>query len=113
MQKALFTKPYLRRLRNEIDVSLYIAEILRVEHRNHDGTFRFLCPECHDFHTATNRKTNLARCFRCEKNYNPIDITMRVKCMDFREAVEYLANYLDNPHLRRRNQPKGQTIGGD
>ena len=101
MQKARFTKPYLRRLRNEIDIALYISQVLHLEHRCHDGTFRFLCPQCQEFHTATNRKTNLARCFRCKKNYNPIDITMRVKCMDFREAVDWLSDYLDNPHLQR------------
>lgn len=102
-----FTKAYLRRLRNEIDIALYMVEILRLEHRHQDGTFRFLCPECGELHTATNRKTNLARCFRCKKNYNPIDITMRVKAMDFRDAVAWLAPYLDNPHLRR--PPDGEV----
>ena len=38
-----------------------------------EGYFRFLCPLCGDFNTATNSRTNLARCFRCEKNFNPIE----------------------------------------
>ena len=55
-----------------------------------EGYFRFLCPLCSEFITATNPKTNLARCFRCEKNFNPIDMTMLVNRWNFRETVEYL-----------------------
>ena len=39
---------------------------------------------------STNPKTNLARCFRCEKNFNPIDMVMVVKRFNFVEAVEFL-----------------------
>lgn len=94
------SKPYLRRLRNEIDITTLIADILRIEHRQSDGRFRFLCPVCQEFNTATNRKTNLARCFRCKRNFNPIDITMCVNRMAFLEAVDLLAPYLNSPQLR-------------
>ncbi|WP_208596420.1 hypothetical protein [Desulfonatronospira thiodismutans] len=40
--------------------------------------------------TACNPRTNLARCFRCERNFNPIDLVMVVKGLNFREAVEFL-----------------------
>jgi hypothetical protein len=46
--------------------------------------------QCYCFHTATNHKTNLARCFDCKKNFNPIDLVMAVGKYDFIEAVEYL-----------------------
>ena len=45
---------------------------------------------------TTNPKTNLARCFRCEQNFNPIDLTMLERQYDFREAVAFLAEFLDN-----------------
>lgn len=51
---------------------------------------RFRCPRCYNFHTATNTKTNLARCFDCKKNFNPIDLVMAVGDLTFIEAVEYL-----------------------
>jgi DNA primase len=84
------TKRHLRRLRNEIDINDLIADVLQVEHRFQEGRFRFLCPLCSDFNTATNPKTNLARCFRCKKNFNPIDMTMIVKRYAFLDAVAFL-----------------------
>lgn len=84
------TKPYLRRLRNEIPVAALIADVLRLEHRHSEGHWRFLCPLCQGFHTAVNPRTNLARCFDCQKNFNPIDLVLTVKHCDFHQAVAFL-----------------------
>lgn len=88
------TKPYLRRIRNEIDVRALIAETLKLEYRMSDGRFRFLCPLCQEFNTAVNPATNLARCFRCLKNFNPIDMVIVVKRYDFLKAVDFLDEFL-------------------
>lgn len=80
----------LRRLRNEIPITLVIAEFLKLPTKVSEGYFRFLCPLCSEFITATNPKTNLARCFLCEKNFNPIDMVMIVKQISFSKAVDYL-----------------------
>jgi hypothetical protein len=80
----------LRRLRNEIPITLVIAEFLKLPTKVSEGYFRFLCPLCTEFITATNLKTNLARCFLCEKNFNPIDMVMVVKQISFSKAVDYL-----------------------
>ena len=85
-----YSKEKLRRLRNDIPISILIADFLKLPSKVSEGYFRFLCPICSEFVTATNPKTNLARCFRCEKNFNPIDMTMTVKRLNFKEAVEYL-----------------------
>lgn len=85
-----YSKEKLRRLRNDIPISVLIADFLKLPSKVSEGYFRFLCPICSEFVTATNPKTNLARCFRCEKNFNPIDMTMTVKRLNFKEAVEYL-----------------------
>ena len=80
----------LRRLRNEIPITLVIAEFLKLPTKVSEGYLRFLCPLCTEFITATNPKTNLARCFLCEKNFNPIDMVMVVKQVSFCKAVDYL-----------------------
>jgi DNA primase len=87
-----FPPEMLRKLRNEIPINLLINEFLKLPIKQSEGYFRFLCPICSEFVTATNPKTNLARCFRCEKNFNPIDMVMTVKQVNFRSAVDYLAS---------------------
>jgi len=85
-----YSKAFLRMLRNEIPIAILISDLLKLESKVSEGHFRFLCPLCSGFNTATSQKTNLARCFRCEKNFNPIDMVMEVKRVGFVDAVEYL-----------------------
>ena len=85
-----YSKEKLRSLRNDIPINILISELLGMPSKISEGYFRFLCPICSEFITATNPKTNIARCFRCEKNFNPIDMVMTVKHLSFREAVEFL-----------------------
>ena len=85
-----YAKQTLWRLRNDIPIAILIADILELPCKTTGGYFRFLCPLCGGFDTATNPNTNLARCFTCKKNLNPIDITMTVKHQNFREAVQFL-----------------------
>lgn len=84
------SKEHLRQLRNRIEIIPLIADVLEIIYKTHDGRFRFMCPLCHDFDTAVNPDTNLARCFRCKRNFNPIDMVMTVKRYSFMEAVRYL-----------------------
>jgi hypothetical protein len=86
----MYSKQELYQLRNEIPITVVIADVLDIPSKMIDGYFRFLCPLCSEFITATNPRTNLARCFRCQKNFNPIDITMIVNKWTFKEAVEHL-----------------------
>ena len=83
-------RTYLRRLRNQIPIAQLIAGTLQIPHKIAQGRFRFQCPLCQAFHTATNSKTNLARCFCCKKNFNPIDIVMTNNKLSFLEAVDFL-----------------------
>ena len=85
---------HLRRLRNEIPIFELIQTHLDLPAKLQEGYLRFLCPRCNDFHTATNPKTNLARCFRCSTNFNPIDLVMTVKKYTFLEAVAFLVKFL-------------------
>jgi len=85
-----YAKETLRKLRNDIPIAALIADILQLPWKSADGYFRFLCPLCGEFDTATNPKTNLARCFACKQNFNTIDITMIVQRQNFRDAVQFL-----------------------
>ena len=85
-----YSKQTLWKLRNTIPIALLIADILNIPCKTDLAYFRFLCPLCSGFDTATNPKTNLARCFTCKRNFNTIDLTMTVKHQNFREAVQFL-----------------------
>jgi len=93
-------KEHMRELRNRIEIIPLIADVLELLYKTHDGRFRFMCPLCHDFDTAVNPETNLARCFRCQRNFNPIDIVMTVKRYSFMQAVRNLEPILN--HLRAK-----------
>ena len=107
-----YSKSLLRRLRNEIPISILIGELLKLESKMSEGYFRFLCPICSGFNTATSQKTNLARCFRCEKNFNTIDMVMEVKRIGFVDAVEYL-NKIVSCSSRLKKMVGNEKVGLD
>jgi hypothetical protein len=88
-----YSDEFLRRLRNEIPIRLVI-EALSIPHKYRDGYFRFVCPLCEFTHTGLNPEANLARCFRCQQNFNPIEMVMAAESTDFVLAVSYLAPML-------------------
>ena len=83
-------------LRNHIPIDTLIERHLKIPSKFSEGYFRFLCPFCHEFQTATKAKTNLARCFRCERNINTIDMVMIYKGLRFVDSVKYLKAILNN-----------------
>ena len=84
-----FTRQLLYRLRNEIPVADLLVR-LGWPHKQREGHFVFLCPACGEFLTATNPRTNLGRCFACERNLNTIDLVMLIEGVDFVTAVHTL-----------------------
>lgn len=92
-----YSDEFLRRLRNEIPIRSVI-ETLSIPHKYREGYFRFLCPVCEFTHTGVNPEANLARCFRCERNFNPIELVMAAESADFVLAVSYLAPMLPGQH---------------
>lgn len=89
-----FCKSELYTLRNEIDVRMLIEKTLRIPCRVTQGCFRFMCPLCQGLNTAVNPKTNLARCFACEKNFNTIDLVMLIRQTDFVHSAKFLQSLL-------------------
>ena len=90
-----YSANFLRRLRNDILIDDVIVNLLNLQVRNEHQILRFRCPLCFNFHTATNHKTNLARCFDCQKNFNPIDLVMTVAKCNFVDAVQFLKDSIE------------------
>ena len=84
-----FTRHELYKLRNSIPLA-DVLSILKWPHKMRDGRVCFVCPQCSESLTAINQRTNLGRCFRCEINFNPIDLVMLINACDFVVAVQFL-----------------------
>ena len=89
-----FTNEELFSIRNHIPIREVIERVLNIPGKDIEGIYRFVCPSCCESKTAVNAKTNLSRCFLCEKNFNTIDIVMIGKRISFVEAVTYLGAHL-------------------
>ena len=90
-----FSSQELYELRNSIPMDGLIERELGIPSKISEGVFRFLCPLCNEFQTAINSKTNLGRCFRCEKNFNTIDMVMVWHNIGFLDSVKYLQTLLN------------------
>lgn len=95
-----FPDELLRSLRNDISWASLLKQ-LEWSHKLRDGQLAFLCPHCHECRSAVNPRTNLGRCFACETNFNPIDLTMAVEKCDFVTAVQYLKPLLPRSQWHR------------
>ena len=91
--RGRFSSEVLYELRNDISVERVIGELLRIPIKMREEIFRFLCPVCEEFQTAVNQRTNLGRCFRCEQNFNTIDLVCLVREIGFRDAVRVLQQF--------------------
>lgn len=89
-KRSCIRRDQLRRLRNEIPFQLLFRRLNWTSKKSTSGQLVFPCPLCNESSTAVNPRTNLARCFRCQRNWNPIDFTMEVTSMDFLETVAFL-----------------------
>jgi DNA primase len=84
-----FSSEELYSLRTELNIESVI-KVLDVPNKARDGYLRFLCPCCSEFQTAVNPKTNLGRCFLCQRNFNTIELVMADKKLNFVDSVKFL-----------------------
>ena len=89
MPSKRYDDEFLRRLRNEIPID-WLIQHLGWPSKRREAQFVFVCPRCGEAQSDVKRDTNLARCFHCETNFNPIDFTMHAQESDFLAAVEFL-----------------------
>ena len=90
------SKALLHDLRNKIPIRGLIENELGVRCETESGVFRFECPMCRSFQTSVMKTENLARCFRCKVNFNPIDMVIAVKKAEFRPSADFLAELLES-----------------
>jgi len=113
MTKRRFTNHELYTLRNDIPIDALIEKALCIPSRVAEGYFRFLCPLCKEFSTAVNPETNLARCFRCEENFNTIDLVMTIRKLDFVESVRFLQDYHKSISVSQSDNYRKAATGDD
>jgi hypothetical protein len=77
---------HLRTLRNDVPVHVVLAD-LNIPTKNRGRRVTFRCPACGGFHAAINPQANLLRCFRCARDFNPIDLVEAACQCRFLEAV--------------------------
>ncbi len=102
-----FSSNELFELRNALPVETLIQEVLPIPSKISEGVFRFLCPICNEFQTAVNPNTNLARCFRCERNFNAIDLVIETQGCGFKESVLFLKQLLSE--ISRQSEKNKQA----
>ena len=84
----------LRRLRNQIPFGTAVRAACSGRTSDAATNWPSSAHVARETHSAVNPRTNLARCFHCQTNFNPIDFTMDARECDFVEAVQYLAHFL-------------------
>jgi DNA primase len=88
-----FSAQELSFLRNKIPINHVIETMLSVATGNDNGKLSFACPVCRAVNTAINTNHNLARCFDCRQNFNPIEFVMHQLHLSFVDSVKWLKRY--------------------
>jgi len=88
-----FSAQELSYLRNEIPIERVIKIFLSLHTDSRSGKLSFACPLCHGSNTSINAKHNLARCFDCRQNFNPIEIVMHQLKIGFVDSVKWLKRH--------------------
>lgn len=89
---ALYTQDSIERLKQAIDIVELVGA--RTELRRVGGRYTGLCP-FHEERTpsfSVNQELNLFHCFGCQESGDAIGFIQKTEAMDFREAVELLAD---------------------
>ena len=97
----MFSPELLRRLRNDLPLTVTIAALGRKgpPSKWSEGFFRFCCPACGEMKATVNPRNNLAHCFCCQKNFNNIDLLIHLG-YEFRPAVLILEVWFNQYEAR-------------
>lgn len=98
-----FSDEELHAIRNFIPIRLVIEQLLEIPSKEIEGCYRFLCPVCNEFQTGVNQRTNLSRCFRCQRNFNTIELIMEDRKMPFVQSVRMLQKW-QRPSVNAQEQ---------
>jgi DNA primase len=87
-----FSSQELTFLRNRVPITHVIKTLLKLPTRSTNSKLSFACPVCGGFDTSINAAHNLARCFACQQNFNPIELVMNQLQIGFVQSVTWLKN---------------------
>jgi len=100
-----FSSQELSFLRNKVPINRVIETMLSVATGNNNGKLSFACPVCHGINTSINARHNLARCFDCRQNFNPIEFVMHQLHISFVDSVKWLKQNNREPLAERTATP--------
>jgi hypothetical protein len=109
---ALYTQDSIERLKQAIDIVEIVGA--RTELRRVGARFTGLCP-FHEERTpsfSVNPELSLFHCFGCQESGDAIGFVQKTEAMDFREAVELLADRYGVELKRRMRTPRRRNGAG-
>ncbi len=91
----MYSNHILRSIRNELPLDFVIKQLdgMAPYSKYIEGYLRFECPHCHQLRATINPKNNLAHCFCCQKNFNNIDLMIKIG-YDFKQAINILKKWM-------------------
>jgi len=105
-----FSPAELSFLRNQVPIGQVIETLLGPANPKSNGKMSFACPLCAGFNTAINAAHNLARCFACRQNFNPIELVMHQLKIDFVASVKWLKNRMQSaPAHQKTSSARGNN----
>ena len=112
-----FSSEELHGLRNRVPIE-QVLETLRVRYeKDSNDKLSFSCPICGGWDTAIHAAHNLARCFSCRKNFNPIELVMHQLKTGFVDSVKWLQDRMpidppnQNTSFSRSNPARPMAVG--
>jgi DNA primase len=104
-----FSAQELSFLRNQVPINRVIETMLSVATGNNNGKLSFACPVCRSMNTGINTRHNLARCFDCRQNHNPIEFVMHQLHLNFVDSVKWLKQYNRHPMPEKTSPPSNPS----
>jgi hypothetical protein len=109
-----FSPRELTFLRNRVPVDCVIENLLELPTRRNHDKLSFACPVCGGFDTSVNTADNLARCFACQQNFNPIELVMHQLKIGFVDSVKWLKCRIPTTPAQNKvsgNNPQPSCLG--
>jgi hypothetical protein len=104
-----FSSGELKLLRNRVPIDRVVETLFGTCIQ--DSKRRFACPICGGLDTSVNASHNLARCFSCHRNFNPIDLVMHQLKICFVDGVKWLQSRMPSVHQHTNSKNKAGNAG--
>lgn len=111
-----FSSQELKFLRNRVPIDRVVEALFATSIRDKGAKPRFACPICAGLDTSVNAGHNLARCFACRQNFNPIELVMHQLKISFVDSVKWLQSSMlavdqHTPAMNNTGNAAPRTIG--